>query len=77
VRQIRPLRYAGGILANGGHAAAQGDDLAKNVYMEQLHDRNEVLYYRVLRLGPEDVASSSAVTPRRSWPSATGAWLAA
>src|SRR6516225_865190 len=27
---------------------AQGGDLAKNVYMEQLHDRNEVLYYRVL-----------------------------
>jgi malate dehydrogenase (oxaloacetate-decarboxylating) len=27
---------------------AQGDDLAKNVYMEQLHDRSEVLYYRVL-----------------------------
>jgi malate dehydrogenase (oxaloacetate-decarboxylating) len=26
----------------------QGDNLAKNVYMEQLHDRNEVLYYRVL-----------------------------
>ena len=26
----------------------QPDDLAKNVYMEQLHDRNEVLYYRVL-----------------------------
>jgi malate dehydrogenase (oxaloacetate-decarboxylating) len=26
----------------------QHDDLAKNVYMEQLHDRNEVLYYRVL-----------------------------
>jgi malate dehydrogenase (oxaloacetate-decarboxylating) len=26
----------------------QGDALAKNVYMEQLHDRNEVLYYRVL-----------------------------
>jgi malate dehydrogenase (oxaloacetate-decarboxylating) len=26
----------------------QGDDLAKNVYMEQLHDRNEVLYFRVL-----------------------------
>jgi len=27
---------------------AQPDDLAKNVYMEQLHDRNEVLYYKVL-----------------------------
>ena len=27
---------------------AQGDDLAGNVYLEQLHDRNEVLYYRVL-----------------------------
>jgi malate dehydrogenase (oxaloacetate-decarboxylating) len=26
----------------------QGGDLAKNVFMEQLHDRNEVLYYRVL-----------------------------
>jgi len=26
----------------------QDSDLAKNVYMEQLHDRNEVLYYRVL-----------------------------
>src|ERR1700743_2948625 len=26
----------------------QGDDLAKNVYMEQLHDRNEVLYAPVL-----------------------------
>jgi malate dehydrogenase (oxaloacetate-decarboxylating) len=26
----------------------QRDDLAKNVYMEQLHDRNEVLYYKVL-----------------------------
>ena len=27
---------------------AQPGDLAKNVYMEQLHDRNEILYYRVL-----------------------------
>jgi malate dehydrogenase (oxaloacetate-decarboxylating) len=27
---------------------AQGNDLAKNVYMEQLHDRNEVLYYKVM-----------------------------
>ena len=27
---------------------AQSDDLAMNVYMEQLHDRNEVLYYKVL-----------------------------
>jgi malate dehydrogenase (oxaloacetate-decarboxylating) len=26
----------------------QPDDLAKNVYLEQLHDRNEVLYYKVL-----------------------------
>lgn len=27
---------------------AQPSDLAKNVYMEQLHDRNEVLYYKLL-----------------------------
>lgn len=27
---------------------AQGSDLAKNVYLEQLHDRNEILYYQVL-----------------------------
>ncbi|HEX6449024.1 MAG TPA: NAD-dependent malic enzyme [Trebonia sp.] len=27
---------------------AQPTDLAKNVYLEQLHDRNEVLYYKVL-----------------------------
>jgi malate dehydrogenase (oxaloacetate-decarboxylating) len=27
---------------------SQGNDLAKNVYMEQLHDRNEVLYFKVL-----------------------------
>ena len=26
----------------------QGDDMAKNVYLEQLHDRNEVLYFKVL-----------------------------
>jgi len=26
----------------------QGSDLAQNVYMEQLHDRNEVLYFKVL-----------------------------
>ncbi|MEU0586388.1 NAD-dependent malic enzyme [Streptomyces sp. NPDC006132] len=27
---------------------AQPDDLAKNVFLEQLHDRNEVLYFRLL-----------------------------
>src|SRR5918996_4136253 len=27
---------------------AQPDDLAKNVCLEQLHDRNEVLYFRLL-----------------------------
>src|SRR5262245_18382827 len=27
---------------------AQPTDLAKNVYLEQLHDRNEVLYYKLL-----------------------------
>jgi malate dehydrogenase (oxaloacetate-decarboxylating) len=27
---------------------AQGSDLAKNVYLEQLHDRNETLYFRLL-----------------------------
>jgi malate dehydrogenase (oxaloacetate-decarboxylating) len=26
----------------------QGNDVAKNVFMEQLHDRNEVLYFKVL-----------------------------
>jgi malate dehydrogenase (oxaloacetate-decarboxylating) len=28
--------------------SAQPDDLAKNIYLEQLHDRNEVLYFRLL-----------------------------
>ncbi|MFD7873515.1 NAD-dependent malic enzyme [Streptomyces sp. NPDC059766] len=27
---------------------AQGSDLAKNVFLEQLHDRNEILYFKVL-----------------------------
>src|SRR6516165_7111825 len=27
---------------------AQPSDLAKNVYLEQLHERNEVLYYKLL-----------------------------
>ncbi|MGX4688188.1 NAD-dependent malic enzyme [Streptomyces sp. JNUCC 63] len=27
---------------------AQGSDLAKNVYLEQLHDRNETLYFKLL-----------------------------
>jgi malate dehydrogenase (oxaloacetate-decarboxylating) len=31
-----------------GQLQRQGSDLAKNVYLEQLHDRNEVLYYKVL-----------------------------
>jgi malate dehydrogenase (oxaloacetate-decarboxylating) len=31
-----------------GQLHCQGSDLAKNVYLEQLHDRNEVLYYKVL-----------------------------
>jgi malate dehydrogenase (oxaloacetate-decarboxylating) len=31
-----------------GQLLRQGGDLAKNVYLEQLHDRNEVLYYKVL-----------------------------
>jgi malate dehydrogenase (oxaloacetate-decarboxylating) len=26
----------------------QPSDLAKNVYLEQLHDRNEILYYKLL-----------------------------
>jgi malate dehydrogenase (oxaloacetate-decarboxylating) len=28
---------------------AQGTDLSKNVYLEQLHDRNEILYFKVLK----------------------------
>jgi malate dehydrogenase (oxaloacetate-decarboxylating) len=31
-----------------GQLGQQGSDLAKNVYLEQLHDRDEVLYYKVL-----------------------------
>lgn len=31
-----------------GQLQAQPSDLAKNVYLEQLHDRNDVLYYKVL-----------------------------
>src|SRR5262249_25972379 len=31
-----------------GQLHRQGSDLAKNIYLEQLHDRDEVLYYRVL-----------------------------
>ncbi|MEU3518050.1 NAD-dependent malic enzyme [Streptomyces sp. NPDC006654] len=31
-----------------GQLQAQDGDLAKNVYLEQLHDRNETLYYKVL-----------------------------
>ena len=31
-----------------GQLHRQGSDLAKNVFLEQLHDRNEVLYYKVL-----------------------------
>jgi malate dehydrogenase (oxaloacetate-decarboxylating) len=31
-----------------GQLHRQGSDLAKNVYLEQLHDRDEVLYYKVL-----------------------------
>ena len=31
-----------------GQLQRQGSDLAKNVYLELLHDRNEVLYYKVL-----------------------------
>src|SRR5262244_595296 len=27
---------------------SQGTDLAKNVYLEQLHDRNETLYFKLL-----------------------------
>jgi malate dehydrogenase (oxaloacetate-decarboxylating) len=31
-----------------GQLQRQGTDLAKNVYLEQLHDRNETLYYKLL-----------------------------
>ncbi|MDT0611011.1 NAD-dependent malic enzyme [Streptomyces lancefieldiae] len=48
-------RLPSGVLGLGQQARrayqqlqAQGSDLAKNVYLEQLHDRNETLYFRVL-----------------------------
>ena len=36
---------------------AQPNDLAKNVYLEQLHDRNEVLYYQRARRSPARAAA--------------------
>src|SRR5262249_17784405 len=33
----------------------QPDDLAKNVYLEQLHDRNEGLYYKALTDHPTEL----------------------
>jgi len=56
----------------------QGDDLAKNVYMEELHDRNEVLYYKVLldhlaELLPVVYDPTVGGTRSRSTPTSTGA----